>query len=382
MKKIFTLSLLLYSVLLFSCKGSKSSYRNDQKDLSMLIKRLTKRGSDDKVLEDIRSVYFPALQKAQQNISSYRYDPVPEKWGKIIPQMEAMQKMYDIINTNAYAVRMIQPVNFYRNIKEAKDSAASDYYDYGNRYFEKDGRENSKLAFTAFKVANEYSPNYKDARTKMQEAFDRSIVHVLVNPLQYNGFGFNNNWNWNNYSNRDQQFQYQLMNDLGGRRNNNIPARFYTEWDLRRENRAPDLVVDLVWQNMRFDQPMDRTTSYNRSRQIETGKDTANRPIYQTVNATVFVTERQLNADADLNIIITDAVNRRQVEWQNLPSNYRYSFEYATYQGDRRALDDNDWNLINRTNNQQMPTREDALQEMMRRIYSDVVYRIRRAANW
>lgn len=379
MNKIFTLFFLI-TVILLGC--SRGAYKSEQKDLNTLIKRLNKRGGDEKVIADIQSVYQPALQKAQQNISNYRSEAAPQKWDKMIPQMQAMQQMFDLINTNLYAVRMVKPVNFYRNIVEAKDSAADDYYNYGMLYFEKEGRENSKRAYDAFSRTTNYVAGYKDASQKMQEAFNRSIIHVLINQIQYDDYGFNSNWNWNNYNSRDQQLQRQIIRDLGGRSNKNTPAYFYEEWDLRRENRAPDLVVDLVWRNMRFDIPRDRTRSYNRSKQVETGRDTANKPIYQTITATVFVTERYLEATADMNIIFTDAVRRTQVDWQTIPANYRNSFEFATYNGDRRALENSDWTLINRNQNQTMPTSDEAFNEMMRNVYNDMINRIRRITNW
>jgi hypothetical protein len=382
MNKNFTPYFFIAVVLLASA-CSRNTYKSEQKDLGMLIKRLTKRGSDDKVLADIHSVYDPALQRAQQNISNYRYDAAPQKWDKIIGEMQNMQRMYEIINTNMYAVRMIKPVNFYRNIAEAKDSAASDYYNYAAEYFEREGRANSKVAYEAYNNALNYVPNYKDANQKKQEAFNRSIIYVLINQIQYDGFGFNNNnWNWNNYNNRDQMLQSQIIRDLGGRTNRNTPSYFFNEWDLRRENRGPDMVVDLVWRNMRFDQPRDRTRKYNRSKQIETGRDTANRPIYQTVNATVFVTERYLEANADMNIIFTDVVNRSQVDWQTIPASFRESIEFATYNGDRRALDENDWRLINRSQNQPFPNRDEVFERMMRNVYNDMLNRIRRVTSW
>ena len=381
MNKTFTFYLLAGFIFFAACSGSKNSYKSDQKDLGTLIKRLTKRGSDDKVMEDIKDVYYPAVEKGEQRIANFRYDAAPQKWDKLIPEMEAMQRMYDVINTNAYAFRVVQPINYYKQIKEAKDSAAADYYEYASTEFEKDGRESSKLAYYAYNRAGFFVSNYKESKQKMKEAFERSIVIVLVNEIQYDGFG-SNNWGWNLNNNQTRIVSDQIIRELGGRNSNSIPARFYSNWDLRRENIAPHLVVDLMWRNLQFDQPRDQIRNYNRSKQIEVGKDTANRPIYQTVTATVYVTQRQLNANADLNFILTDAARRQQIDWQTIPSSYNYNLEFAEYNGDRRALDNNDWDIINRSRNQPMPTQEDALNEMMQRIKNDVVNRIRSASNW
>ena len=372
--------ILLLSFVLVSCSGGKYSTKADEKDLATLIKRLNKKGGEDKIIADLNEVYSSAYQKATLRLENYRFDPVPQKWDKIIAEMEGLQRMYETISQSAYALRMVKPVNFYSPLVATKDSAAADYYAYGTQQMQQQQRQNYKEAYYAFQKSAAYVLNYKDAKQLMKEAFERSIVHVLINEIQYDDYSMNTGWN--QYNNNSRMMHNNIIRDLGGQNSNNIPARFYNEYDLRRENRSPDLVVDLVWRNLRFDQQRDRTSTYNRSKQIETGRDTANKPIYQTVNASIYVTERELNANADMNIIVTDAVNRTQIKWDRLPADYRFTIEFADYSGDRRALDNNDWNLINRSRSQPMPSREDAMAEMMRRIYNDMVNRIRNTVGW
>ena len=372
--------ILLLSFVLVSCSGGKYSTKADEKDLATLIKRLNKKGGEDKIIADLNEVYNSAYQKATLRLENYRFDPVPQKWDKIIAEMEGLQRMYETISQSAYALRMVKPVNLYPPLVATKDSAAADYYAYGTEQMQQQQRQNYKEAYYAFQKSAAYVLNYKDAKQLMKEAFERSIVHVLINEIQYDDYSMNTGWN--QYNNNSRMMHNNIIRDLGGQNSNNTPARFYNEYDLRRENRSPDLVVDLVWRNLRFDQQRDRTSTYNRSKQIETGRDTANKPIYQTVNASIYVTERELNANADMNIIVTDAVNRTQNKWDRLPADYRFTIEFADYSGDRRALDNNDWNLINRSRSQPMPSREDAMAEMMRRIYNDMVNRIRNTVGW
>jgi hypothetical protein len=381
MKKSLLFTLLIAIILLASCSGSKRSNKSGEKDLATLIKRLNKKGSDDKILEDIRNVYNTAYNSSMQRINNYENDAAPQKWDKLIGEFESLQRMYETINKSAYAIRMIKPVNFYDRIRDTKEKAANDYYSYAEDFFGRDGRQNSREAYYAYEKSNRYIANYKDSKVKMRQAFDRSIVAVLINRIQFDDYG-SGSWGWNSYNNSNLVTNDQIVRDLGYQSSNTIPAKFYSDWDLRRANIAPDMVVDMVWRNMRFDQPRDQTRQYNRSKQIETGRDTANRPIYQTVTATVFVTQRDLNADADLNLIVTDANTRREVKWDRLPANYRFTVEFAEYNGDRRALDNNDWTLINRSRNQPMPRREDVLNEMMRNVYNDMLNRIRNAVNW
>lgn len=381
MKQLLPVILFIGFFSLASCRGSRQSTKSDEKDLSTLISRLNKKGGDDKVIADLKEVYNNAFQKSTQRIENYQYENALQKWEKLIPELEGLQRMYDIISKNAYALRMVKPVNYYQQLLATKDSAASDFYLYGTEQMQQQQRENLKEAYYAFQKSNRYVPNYKNSKSLMKEVYERAIINVLINTIQYDDFGMNN-WGWNAYNNTDRMIHSNIIRDLGSQTASNIPARFYDEYELRRQGKSPDLVVDLVWRNLRFDYPRDNSRSYNRSKQIETGRDTANKPIYQTVTATVYVTQRELNANADMNLVITDAVNRTQIKWDRLPAEYRYNYEFAEYSGDRRALDGSDLSLINRSRNQPLPTKEDAMKEMMQRIYSDLVSRIRNTANW
>ena len=381
MKPRLPILIFIGFLLLASCRGSRQTTRSDEKDLSTLINRLNKKGGDDKVIADLKEVYNNAYQKSIQRIDNYQYENALQKWDKLIPELEGLQRMYDIISQNAYALRMVKPANYYQQLLATKDSAASDFYLYGTEQMQQQQRENLKEAYYAFEKSNRYVPNYKNTKSLMKEVYERAIVNVLINTIQYDDFGMNN-WGWNAYNNNDRMIHSNIIRDLGGQTASGIPARFYDEYELRRKSKSPDLVVDLVWRNLRFDYPRDNSRSYKRSKQIETGRDTANKPIYQTVSATVYVTQRELNANADMNVVITDAVNRTQIKWDRLQAEYRYNYEFAEYNGDRRALEGTDITLINRSRNQPLPTKEDAMKEMMQRIYSDLVSSIRNTANW
>jgi hypothetical protein len=59
---------------------------------------------------------------------------------------------------------------------------------------------------------------------------------------------------------------------------------------------------------------------------------------------------------------------------------YHWQEEVATYSGDRRALSNNDWALIN--NNFNLPGREDILNRLYRNIYPQVKNRIINEVDW
>lgn len=380
-QSIVLLFLICLISLLFSCSGSRHAGYSDQKDLASLIKRLKKRGDDPVVLQDIRQLYAEAHYKSEIRLQGYYLNNGLSRWETIIPELESLQKMHDIILNSAYAYSNVKPVNYLQQINASRDSAASDYYQYASQLNTGVSRSQNREAYNAYARVLNYKSNYLDSRTRMNELYNSSIINVLVNPVEYDMLG----WGLNSFpvfNGRAMDVQSRLIQDLGGQSANSIPARFYTPLQLRQSNESPKLVTDMVWRNVQINNPVSNFRSYNRSKQIEFGKDSANRPVYRTIYATVNIEERRIEATGTLHLLINDISIRSQILWDQLYATYTNTTEIATYTGDRRALTNNDWTLINNSRNSLTPTTGEILAALMENIYQRLQNRIRQTANW
>lgn len=377
----FYIGIFIFFLLLFSCNSSRKSNRYREKDLQMLVKRLNKRGSDAQVIEDIKTVYLQRSTQSLQRIEQYHYGEAPFKWDQIILETESLQRMYEIIQQSPYAFQTVQPSNYRFQLLDLTDSAAASYYNYALDAFQKEGRNQKRIAYESFQKCLEFQRNYKDAYQKKRAAFDSAMVHVLINKFQFEDFRYMF-WMGSAFRNRPVFSVDQMVSKLEGTDQHSIPARFYSEANLLAENRSPDHVVDMIWRNVQFNTGNHQTRSYERSKQIETGRDTANRPVYQTIYASITVLESALKSTGEFHVLVMDAVNRRMVKNYKLPAQYQYSFEYATYTGDKRALESSDWTLVNRRGTERLPTREEAMERMMENVYQETVSSIRNAVNW
>lgn len=367
--------------LLFSCSGSRKSNQYKEKDLQMLVKRLNKRGTDAQVIEDIKTVYLQRSTQSLQRIDQYQHGEAPFKWDQILLETEYLQRMYEIIQQNSYAFQTVQPINYRYQLLDLTDSAAASYYNYALEAFQEDGRNHKRIAYESFQKCLSFQRNYKDAFQKMRAAFDSAMVHVLINKMQFEDFRYMF-WMGSAFRNRPVFSVDQMVSKLEGNGSQTVPAQFFSESNLLAENRSPDHVVDMIWRNVQFNNGNYQTRSYERSKQIEIGRDTANRPVYQTVYANLTVLESALKATGEFHILVTDAVNRRMIKSFKLPAQYQYSFEFATYTGDKRALQTSDWTLVNRRGTERLPTREEAMERMMENVYQETVSSIRNAVNW
>ena len=262
-------------------------------------------------------------------------------------------------------------------LSEAKEQGAVEYYETGMQYLQSDSRQDARKAYQAFQVVHKLYPNYRNTSTLMSEAREKSILDVVINPVQTRGYAYGN-WGF-----RSDNFQRNLVRDLGGSWGNNFNgARFYTDWDARNQDVRPDWVVDLSWDNV-FINPM-HTNTYSRqvSKDIVIGRDTSGKAIYKTVHATLHITQRSINARADMEYRVTDLDNNGSVEWSRIPAHLNFTMEEATYRGDSRALSEYDWNLVNSRQPYRRMDESEIMDELYSRVYPQLRSRLETLTRW
>ena len=219
--------------------------------------------------------------------------------------------------------------------------------------------------------------------TSNEAPFETAIVNVIINPVEDNSFFFNSGWGNTGYNYSNEYFQQTLIRDLQNSTNNNrYAARFYTDWEARRDNVQPDWVVDLRLRDMDIPYPASYSYSRNVSAQVQEGTDTSGKRVYKTVYATVNITRMSFTARASMEVSINDVATRKNISFRNFRDDYRWEQEAGNYTGDSRALSVNDWSIINNNSRYDSPRKEDILQELYRKIYPQVKSNISYAVDW
>ena len=377
MKKIIPAIAVLF--LFASCKTSKDYLlrSNEDKTLYDVVKQLNKHADDENASKALAEVYTQVQQKHLDKIETYKSYTDLNRWDKISAEYNMLQNMYEAITNSDAAAKLIKANSYQKQIDSVKQAAAEDYYQIGLSYLQRHSRDDAKLAYSTFKKAGKWVNNYKDIKAKMDFAYENAIVNVLINPVQDNFVFISSGWN-NNFS--SDYLSQNLVRDLGGKYASQYPARFYTERETNRNDIQPDWVVDLTLREMDIPRPTFYNYSRNLSKQIETGRDTSGRIIYQTVYATLNIQKQSFNARAQMDINITEVATRKNILYNSYSDTYNWQQEVASYSGDSRALSSNDWTLVNNRYNQ--PSKEDIMNELYRGIYPQIKNRISNAANW
>jgi hypothetical protein len=294
----------------------------------------------------------------------------------LIKELEQSQKISDAIRVSP-AYRYITPPNYYQQITQLKEDATREWYNEGENYLRFDGRENAKYAYKAFKKAGQYGSGTTRFREKMNEAYEKGTINIVIRPVQFEHYFYgSSNYNFE----RDQQTN-TLVNDLGGSYASSVPARFYTEQEAMYRRIEPNWIVDLVWTNLDFSEPTGSRQTRTLTKNIQTGVDTAGRPLYKSVTANLHVQRRIVQGSGYLEYRITDLDNRKKESGNRSYAHFNWEDEFATYDGDSRALGPEDWQLIN-NRGRRVPERSEILDEMYRTVYNDVKNKIRNEADW
>jgi hypothetical protein len=363
----YTLILTAFILAISSCGPSKKtvSYAED-KAFYDALKKLEKDPNDKERRSNVVDLYTQAVRQHEDRVNAYRNSPEMNRYDKMIAEYNSLQKLNESIRTSS-VFREVSPRNYLNDLQAVRQEGAEAFYQSGLRNLDYRTKRDARKAYEDFRKAKSYVSNYKDVDRMMNLAYEASVVNVLVNPIQNAMPGM-----WNNTWNVDPRFGFmheQLARDLGGQ-SGNTSARFFTDMDIRRMNIRPDWIIDVNWSYMSG--PPNVTNRYDRpvSRNIEIGRDTSGRPIYQSVRATLHISRFQMPS-SDIDYRIVDVETNRTLEWNRIQTSLNNQvYETATFTGDSRALSSSDWALVNNRGNQNQ-------EQVIRNMYNDLLSELR-----
>lgn len=382
MKRIFYLIAVI--TLLAACRSSKDYLERSDGDKALLdaVKKLNKSPGDADAARALPILYTDAQKRHLDKISSLSTRREANRWNAILSEYYVLQNMYDAITNSNAAGKLVRPADYQKDIYDAQQAGAEAYYQEGISYMALEGREDAQDAYHAFDAAIKLVPNYKDAKRKMDEAYDRTVVNVVINPITDNSFVFNSGLGNTGYNYSNEYFQQNLIRELGGNNASRYPARFYADWEARRENVTPDWLVNITLRNVDLPRPSTYQNTRNVSKQIENGRDSSGRPTYLTVYATVTTYQQSFTARAEMDVDIDEVATRKNIAYNTYREQYVWQNSYATFRGDRRALSSEDEILVDNRGFDNQPRREEVLNELFRKLYPQVRNRIANSVDW
>lgn len=377
MKTIY-LSLFVLSTLLISCGSSKKFQAAVPEDKALFnaINDLVKKPDNPKAQDNFTFLYKQTVDRHEDALNAYASGQDMGKWDKMLRELNALQQIYNTLQAVPGNLGVSRPTSYLSRIESVKASAAEDYYQRAAALLKGGGRNNALQAYDYFKTANGYVTGYKDVQTRMNAAYDSAIVEVVINPISEQGLYYANN----SSSSADmyynpEDFQMALVRDLGGISASKAPARFYSSSQAATQNIRSDWDLNLLWKQVETPHGTSRQYSKEVSKQVEAGKDSAGKKIYQTVNATLYISEEVYMANGALQYTMTDAASGSVLGQDVLADQVSWTQRRASYKGDSRALSEEDWAMVN-NRDFVLPVKGQVMNGLLDKIYPVLLQRI------
>jgi hypothetical protein len=366
----------LFFLSIAACNSSRISVSPEEKNILEKIKKYRKNPADSILKKDIEDLYIIANNQHEARISSINAIEDFSRFDRLLVEYNNAQKINDFFRLSP-AGNFINTKNYFTEIESVKTDAADFLYEKGISFMQYDDRESLKKAWNYFRRIKNYRIAFRDTDEKIKEAFNLATVNVVVKPVQYRQ-------SVGNIRSTDfllSQIPDRLAADIGSPKRSGIPANFYTVNTIYNVGSGQYWELNMTWEP--YDVSPASVSKYSRkvSKQIKKGVDSLGHQLYETVNAVIHIERKNYSISGGIKYDLTERQNKNHVSNGYIQSTFSKYFERAKYTGDSRALSVDDWNMINNTKFNYSNVLE-AEEELYKRIYPELVARIKNEVDW
>jgi len=351
--------------------GKKALQRGDYYDATLkAVERLRQSPNNKKARHTLGEAYYRAVEENLRTTRTLDTKINPLNWEKIAQSYGRINEMGNEIRRSPAALRIVKnPTSYLGEEIKAKEKAAEARYNEGVKAMALNTREDAKKAYYHFVKANEWVNGYKDVATQIPIAKDAATLKVLVQPIQVpNSFGLGRDF-----------VQNQVMEYLNTNRRMNEFVTFYLSWQTPNYCCADQLLL------MSFDeftvgqvfQKEKTTTAIDSVRRSVRLDDGSSKTITDAVKADYTHHEQYVVSNGRLAVRIIDVKTNRILMQDKYPGEFVWRNEWGTYQGDKRALDEEQEKAI-KVRPIAPPPPQDLFVELFRPIYDQLTGNMRR----
>lgn len=369
MRSFFIIGVM--AILSFGCSSGKKALEkgNYEKALTQSIKRLRSNGDHGKSRSTLRRAYPLALDLYQRNIAKAQVSGDPLKWETIAANYQQVNFLYDqILRCPACREVIPNPRNYDAELATAKKRAAETRYNLGVEALRHNNDRNKAIeAHQHFLVAKNYVPRYRDVDEKIREALYNATLKVVVEPIPAPMKAME----------LRHDFFVNKINEYLHHTTISPYVKFYTPGEARAADlEYVDHVVKMEFDRFSLGNVYSHTTEREVSRDsVEIGEKDGQK-IYGTVKAKLKVNEKSIVGGGVLDFKILDNDARKVLSQEKFPSEYKWSVQWATYNGDERALDDEELEMVKRSE-ASIPGPQMMFEEFTAPLYDQVIRKFR-----
>ena len=373
--KVRILTFLSMVLLVAACSTGKKALEqgNYYQAIAQAVERLQRNPDSKKATNTLRQGYPLAVKYYTEEIRQAEASTDPFRFEKVMDSYATLNAMDDIIRRCPACRQAVPNTREYtRQYEMSRRSAAEARYQAGMTELQTENRERAKDAYWHFERVEEILPGYKNAREMSIEALDAASLKVLVDVAPVPA---------RRYQLSSEFFANKIYEYLNGPNINRF-VRFYTPDEADRLRVTdPDHVIALQFDDFVVGEThIAQVTETVKRDSVNTGTVKVNGetvPVYGTVEAKLTRFTKTVSSRGLLDMQVYDARTRRVLMQQKMPGEFNWTTQWANFQGDQRALSDQDIDLCE-LREAMPPNPQQLFVEFTRPIYDQVVGHIRR----
>jgi hypothetical protein len=340
MNIVKNLTIILFIVTLFSAcsTGKRALERGDYYEATLQsVSYLRSNPESEKAKSTISKSYPLALDYYKQKVDETAISTMQNKYLTIVDIYKKLNNLADEISRCPAALEVVKPVvYFHEQLKKAQDLAVEEQYDAGVQLLKSGNIEDAKKAYDKFEWVNKTSPGFSDVLRKLNEAEFNATIRVVVEKLPYIG---------DQYQENENRFYDKVFADLI-RNSQGKFLKYYKPQEAEKLKIAPLNVVKMQFVDFSVGNIYEKETEkefVSDTLIIGTSKDGKGvlHNVSGTVKAKVTIHEREIVSRGTLNLKIVDFQTNSMIENRQFPGEYVWRNDWATYNGDERALPEN-----------------------------------------
>lgn len=374
MKNFNHLFFYLLLLVMAGCSSGKKAYERGDYYEAVLksVQRLRQNPDHSKSIEALKNAYPLAVEFLEGQANNAIASNSNFKWKNAIQSYNLINHMYEEIRQCPGCMKAVKnPKNYYAEIGPLKEKAADESYNAGIEALMKGTRADAKRAYFLFADAQNFVPGFKDVIEYLEKSKYEATVKVIIEqipvPSRYNlSGGF--------FQDKVEEFLHTNYTDDGF-------VKFYTPAEARNVN-LPD--ADQIMQ-IKFDDfsvgnirmtEKEETVTKDSVKLGETKVDGKTIPVYGTVKAKFTTYRKEVLSNGLLSMVIVDARTNGVLAHRKFNGEYGWVSTWARFNGDERALTDQQLALT-KLKETQPPIPQDLFLEFTRPIYNQLVPAIR-----
>ena len=357
-----------------SCKTGYTAYKHGDYYNACFdaIDRLRSNPNSKKAAAVLIDAYPLAQKTAQREIENAKLANQANQYDVLVNQYDRINQLASTIYACPKANQLIpQPVEYIAELSSAKQMAAEQAYALGVKAIKANTIEQARIGYQYFNKANEYVPGYKDVIRKIDEAkYDATLRIIVQKPYTSTKYQYSADF-----------FYINLLAEMTQSAKNRF-VRFYSPDEASAENmHNPHQFIILNFEDFSVGNVRESTNTADVKRDsvivgtVKVEGKTYNS--YNTVKGKLTTYRQEISSAGILSLRIVDAQNNRDLQLRNLNGQYVWTTNWASFQGDDRALTNEQKKMCEQQRPQNPPTHQELFVEFTKPIYTQAVSYVR-----